>query len=561
MSLDVSLRNALAGLNVAQRGMDVVSRNISNTDTPDYTRKIARQETQVVNGVQYGVQVTGIEREVDYYLQREVFNRESLVAGLGVKEQFLQRIEGLHGKPDSADSLASQLNRLRDGFVKLVDDPASTVAQRQVIDQAASLATTFNQLSRALNDLRNEANQQILSGLAELNGHLARVDDINKNVTASAGLGIDQPDLEDKRDAALRAISQLVDVQTYRRGDGSYAVLTERGFGLLESGPVDLGMVSQRLGSGDYYETNIVDPADPTGPIRPPADTTPAPPAPNGTIHGILSNNKDVTAQMTGGRIGALIELRDSVLPQMEAQLDELAQELAQRFSMAGVRLFADGDTTVPLDGTEVGFAGRIGVPQVVVDNPRLLRDGTGWHAAGGHDPDAGLFVGIAETVALADPPPTPPASGGGADGPGTPGDSSVIRNLIAKVFEQASPTLHRANAGPPPSYTAEVQGFDTTGLGPGDTLSSGLPAGLTLGAYAGEMVTWLAEARSRTTASLESTTEIRDHFQKRLSDQSGVNLDEEISLLVQLQRSYSSSARVISTNREMFSELLQTVG
>jgi flagellar hook-associated protein 1 FlgK len=45
-----------------------------------------------------------------------------------------------------------------------------------------------------------------------------------------------------------------------------------------------------------------------------------------------------------------------------------------------------------------------------------------------------------------------------------------------------------------------------------------------------------------------------------KLSDQSGVNLDTEVSLLIQLQRSYSSSAQVVSTNRQMFNDLISIV-
>ncbi|MGD4082654.1 hypothetical protein QT602_22730, partial [Xanthomonas citri pv. citri] len=43
----------------------------------------------------------------------------------------------------------------------------------------------------------------------------------------------------------------------------------------------------------------------------------------------ISVNGVDITSQITGGDIGALITLRDDTLPDAQSQLDQLAQQLA----------------------------------------------------------------------------------------------------------------------------------------------------------------------------------------------------------------------------------------
>ncbi|WP_207476511.1 flagellar hook-associated protein FlgK [Arenibaculum pallidiluteum] len=552
MGLDVSLRHALSGLGVAQKHMEVVSRNISNTDTPGYTRKVAQQATQVVNGQSYGVDITGIQRTIDQYLQKEVLRRDSDVTALSVTESYLKRVEELHGSPTAETSLASQISKMRNGFLTLADSPDSELLQQKLIDDAQTLAHTFNQLSKTITDLRNQAHQEIISAVGELNANLGIVADLNKNISAASGLNVDQPDLEDKRDIALREIANLIDVNYYKGGDGAYGISTGDGrFALLEGTKQTVSVANATLQPSSYYGGA-------------------------GTVPGIMMTAvpaaQDVTGSLQGGKIGALIELRDETLPKMQAQLDELAQELALRFSMSGVRLFAGADTTIPADNPvpvtppslNTGFAAQIQVPDLVKNNPRLLRDGTGWNASpAAYDSAGGHFVALDAGTALGAAPPTPPSAGGTDPGPATKGDSSVIRNLLSKVFDTADPVFETSvtAVGPPATYGTTTATFENTSLGPDGTIETSLPLGLTLGQTATELVSWQANERARVTNAKTVAEDVRDHFDQRMSDQSGVNLDEEISLLVQLQRSYSSAARVITTNREMFSELIQLVG
>ncbi|MCC7281043.1 MAG: flagellar hook-associated protein FlgK, partial [Acetobacteraceae bacterium] len=59
-------------------------------------------------------------------------------------------------------------------------------------------------------------------------------------------------------------------------------------------------------------------------------------------------------------------------------------------------------------------------------------------------------------------------------------------------------------------------------------------------------------------TAMLESETAARDLVRNRLADEAGVNVDQEMSVMVQLQNAYQASARVLQTNRELWDALYQ---
>jgi flagellar hook-associated protein 1 FlgK len=101
---------------------------------------------------------------------------------------------------------------------------------------------------------------------------------------------------------------------------------------------------------------------------------------------------------------------------------------------------------------------------------------------------------------------------------------------------------------------------FQTSNLGPNSSLSTSLPGNADFATYATELVSYQANLRATATSQLEPATSLRDQLKTKLSDQSGVNLDQEVSLLIQLQRSYSSSAQVVSTNRQMFNDLISII-
>ena len=90
--------------------------------------------------------------------------------------------------------------------------------------------------------------------------------------------------------------------------------------------------------------------------------------------------------------------------------------------------------------------------------------------------------------------------------------------------------------------------------------MTSSLPASTDFASFATELVSYQVNQSANATAQLQSATSLRDQLKTKLSDQSGVNLDTEVSLLIQLQRSYSSSAQVVSTNRQMFNDLISIV-
>ena len=122
MSL-TALNTALSGLRAAQSQINVISNNVSNASTPGYTRKLAPQSTQVVDGVGIGVRTENILRQVDLNLERNLWTQISATGELNIKESYLERVEQFHGPPDAELSVSAELARLEDSFAALSEVP------------------------------------------------------------------------------------------------------------------------------------------------------------------------------------------------------------------------------------------------------------------------------------------------------------------------------------------------------------------------------------------------------------------------------------------------------
>ena len=89
-------------------------------------------------------------------------------------------------------------------------------------------------------------------------------------------------------------------------------------------------------------------------------------------------------------------------------------------------------------------------------------------------------------------------------------------------------------------------------------TKNTGLSTSATLEGFAAGAVSYQAVRRQATQSELSSQTLIRDTFDQRVKNDSGVNVDQELSFMLQVQNSYAASARVITAIKEMLDELLR---
>lgn len=357
-----SLDTALSGLKAAQKALDVTANNVANASTEGYTRKTLPQSTLIVGGSALGVRLQAVTRSVDKALLADLVRQNSVMNASMTKESYLSRIQSFHGSSESERALSSEISKLRNSFTELSAQPDSVLLQNQVATQARSVTTRFNDFSTLINDMRNQTQDEIRQSVNEVNQAIKTIDEMNLQVSTLTARNQSTADLEDKRDQALRKISEHLQVSTFTIENNQIVVQTRQG--ALLSGN-QLVFSPNTIIPTSYY--------------------------PGGGAEGIFvtnePNNIEITQTNLGGKIGALLELRDETLPQYQAQIDELAQKLAERFDSQGLRLFTDSAGNVPPSVAPpapvgyTGFAAQMQVNPDVLADPSLVQKGTNGNA------------------------------------------------------------------------------------------------------------------------------------------------------------------------------------
>src|ERR1700722_8315747 len=358
MSLDGALSIATGSLANINAQLRLVSNNVANAGTPDFSSETANQESLVAGGQPMGVQTEAAPRTINLALQQSAFQQDSTVAGLTTTTTALQAIDSLQGTPGQGNDLGSLLGSVQDAFSSLLGDPSSAAQQSSVVSAACNLTAGINAMSNAYTAQRQAAQNNIVTAVTSMNTDLSHIGLLSNKIIAARVSGLSSADLENQRDAAVHSLSGLVTIKTLNQPNGDLIVTTATGTQLP--------------------------PQASAGVVQPTAATIgPGASHAGGTIPPIMLGGSDITSQLQGGSLGAAIALRDTTLPTFQGELDEFSTSLATRFDQQGLTLFSDPNGNVPAGGGVpvqsgyVGFASEIQVNPAVIANPSLVRDGT----------------------------------------------------------------------------------------------------------------------------------------------------------------------------------------
>ena len=507
MSVSLGLGFAIAGSEIGNINdqFALLGHNIANAGTPDYSVETASQQALTGSGVGLGAREGVVGRSVNTQLQSGLLAQNGTVAALQTTATALQQIDAVEGAPGSGSDLASRLGMLQNQFVALETDPASATQQSAVVSAAQGLATQINAVSTAVQGVRQNAQNGVVSGVQTLNSTLASIGVLNKQIVTAQAAGQSTADLMNQRDAAVDTLSNLVSVSVIHQPDGSVLLATAGGLVLPTDGTA-LATQPATLGAASY--------------------------APGGGVPAITLAGRDVTAQLQGGSLGADIMLRDQTLPTLQANLDEFAHTLSTRFAAQGLTLFSDSAGSVPAGGGSpvqsgyLGYAAEIQVNPAVLATPSLVRDGT-------------------SAIAGA-------AGGASAFTPNPAGGPAGFNTLITRVLDYALGADAQTGVAQPAPATG--------GLGAAGTLSAGFAPPPDLAAQATAVVAQEAATSAAASGQLTEEQGVQATLQSQLSGTSAVSIDSEMSTMIQLQNAYDANAKVLSTVQAMWSQLLQAV-
>ena len=535
-----------------QRALSVTGQNIANVGNDGYSRQridLAVRNPRFSGAGWYGqgVDVVGVQRLTDQFVQRQVMDNTSGSARQQVYYQYAQRADNLLADADAG--LAPVLQQFFAAVQDVANDPTSTAARQVLLSQGAALSDRFAFLQRRLDDQRQVVEGQIGATVDEINGLAAGIAELNQKIAEGIGQagGAAPNDLLDQRDAMIERLSGLVSVQTLAQEDGTVNVMIGNGQNLVMGNTATV-LVAQPLGADpSRTEIAVVNPGSTVG----------------------------ITDIISGGELGALLDVRREILDPAQSALGRTAVGLALSFNelhRQGVDLdgVAGGDFfRVPQGEVLVGRGNSAsGAPTLTFTNAAALT--TGEYRASFDGVEWRLTrAGSTTPLATAAPGGTLAADGFELDLSGiagaVAGDSFDVRpTRIAAAGLGVAITDPRAFAAalPPGTPGESVVGDNRNALAMADLSSARVLANGTtsISASYNELVANVGVKTRQAQLSAEAQGRMLEASRAQREAISGVNLDEEAANLLRYQQAYAAAAQVIATAGTMFDTLLMAV-
>lgn len=227
MSLMGSLYVGSSGLQTSQNALNTTAHNMSNVDTPGYTRQMVQQSVRHYNTLsvsgsaiahqQVGLGVIYAEAKTarDYFLDK-AFRRESgRSAFYEVSSQTFEEIENLFQELEGED-FASALNNLWASVQDLANVPDQAANQSIFVQRCYEFITRADAVYQGLSDYQDNINATIKSDVDRINeiGHQIRM--LNEGILQiESGKMEHANDLRDQRNLLLDELGSMVNITYY----------------------------------------------------------------------------------------------------------------------------------------------------------------------------------------------------------------------------------------------------------------------------------------------------------------------------------------------------------
>jgi flagellar hook-associated protein 1 len=375
MGLTPLLGIGTSALAAFQRALATTGHNISNVNTPGYSRQeTILTETDPQNGrpgqIGTGVQASEIRRSVDTFVERQLLTSHEHRGQFEASRNALLRVQTLFGD-SNGQGIAAGLNEFFSAWQDVATNPSDATSRTVLLSRAGNLATRFNDHAVELAAQRQALDGQIGQIITDINQLASRIAALNESISHAEFSGQQANDLRDQRGLLVNQLGELAEISTIDDGTGQLTVFVGKGQVLVDkhraytlSGVADPGnsglLTVQYNGGGSPVPLNSV---------------------------------------IASGRLKGLLDVRDQTIPSVQASFDQLASTLVTQVNglhQAGYGL--DGST-----GQAFFSAGGTTAATIQVSLTNIQRIAASSTAAGvpGNNANA-LAIGNLQTSNLA---------------------------------------------------------------------------------------------------------------------------------------------------------------
>lgn len=326
--MTLGLNIGLKGIQSSQRALETLGHNISNANTPGYSRqtldlRASRPLDQVGVIVGSGVDAEGVRRIADDVLNRRLVDQAGVVARYEGLTEILATLESLFSEPGDSGVSAAY-----DGFFEAVSalssNPGDSVLRGAMVDAAESLTSSFNQLMTGITELADDSLAQAEALSSGVNDLAEQVASLNVEIGQFESGGGVANDLRDQRDLALIELAALIEIDVQPKPSGVVHVLVE---GQL------------LVGSSQSYEVNAEVDEDGVSVLRLEGGTR--------------------TISPSGGELGGIQHFIDEILPDLQSDLEGIVRATILEVNRAhSVGITQDGGFTSLVSAFALGSEG-----------------------------------------------------------------------------------------------------------------------------------------------------------------------------------------------------------
>ena len=314
----------LSGLNSAQIALNTTSHNITNANTPNFSRQRTLQSTALpqFTGAGFtgqGSRIGNIERQYDAFLTAQLSSVTSRLEYSTAYRNAMSQVENLLG--DANAGLATAMSEFFRGVNDVANNPTSIPARQAMISLGQSLTGRVQSVNGRLEELRSLNEGQLRETVTTINSFGRELAELNQQILASSGSDprIQPNDLLDRRDFLVSELSKFVNVSSYTDDNGNLNVFMGSGQTLV-------------LGTSSIPLSIIPDQNDPR--------------------RGLIATGSGPSATLlpesliSGGRLGGLLAFRAESLDRVQNELGAIVETLAGEFNTLHQQGFGlDGST------------------------------------------------------------------------------------------------------------------------------------------------------------------------------------------------------------------------
>ena len=299
----------LSGLEAAQKALDTIGNNIANAATEGYHRQrinLTPAYSSQVGSLQVGggVDVAGVTRMVDRYLEQELLRQQSSLGQVSQEFSKLRTVESAFGELSAGGGLNTVIDDFFNALQDLSAHPTEVIYQSQAVTTAETLGYRFRTLGEFLTTLETQIRLEAENTVEQINLLINRTTELNGDIGKIEITGGQANNLCDQRDQSITELSELINIDTQNKE-----------YGMVDVSAAGIPMVTSTSASG--FDVGLNE---------------------DGELGISIAGMTDYNIAVEGGELGGLLSLRNTLVSDVQDDLNDLASAIIQQINQYHVQ-------------------------------------------------------------------------------------------------------------------------------------------------------------------------------------------------------------------------------